>query len=333
MEKAQAAKAAGMNNSSSSPTLINVTFSGNEADYGGGGMYNYISSPTLINVTFSDNTAGHGGGGMYNYFSSSPTLINVTFAGNKADTGGGMYNAVGTISSTDSSPTLINVTFTNNRSSNNGGGMGNYNSKPTLINVTFFGNTADKKGGGIYSTIRHPTIVNTLLWNNTESASSETVGQQLYIDNKQVNTGNMTISFSLVQHGVGVTADATSDNNAADGLGIDGGSNPVTVIQDHNISGNPALAADLADNGGFVQTMALLANSPAANAGAYVQRSGTPGSYTFYYSQDNTNWFSNPMLTDSIAVPADAIYLTDARGYIRSDRPDIGAYEYGGTAP
>ena len=31
----------------------------------GGGMYNYDSSPTLTNVTFSGNSATHGGG-MYN---------------------------------------------------------------------------------------------------------------------------------------------------------------------------------------------------------------------------------------------------------------------------
>ena len=43
----------------------------------GGGMYNHSSSPTLTNVTISGNTAYNDGGGMYNY-SSSPTLINVS---------------------------------------------------------------------------------------------------------------------------------------------------------------------------------------------------------------------------------------------------------------
>ncbi|MCX6036272.1 MAG: hypothetical protein NTV38_15085, partial [Chloroflexi bacterium] len=42
----------GMFNSSSSPTLTNVTFSGNSAMMYGGGMYNGNGSPTLTNVTF-----------------------------------------------------------------------------------------------------------------------------------------------------------------------------------------------------------------------------------------------------------------------------------------
>ena len=298
----------------------------------GGGMKNLGSSPTLINVTFADNEAVTYGGGMYNSY-SEPTLINATFVNNEAGVGSGMFNQL-------SSPTLINVTFVGNTTLSTGGGMQNNNSSPTLINVTFVNNKANGYGGGVFVNANgesDPTLVNTLFWNNTGAASNEpTTGQQIYIYNNDAGGAeNMTISFSLVQHGIGVTTGATSDNDAADGLGIDGGSAPVTVTQAHNISGNPNLAADLADNGGLVQTMALLANSPAANAGVYVQRSGTPGSLTFYYSEDNTNWFSNPMLTDSIVVPADAVYLTatDARGYTRNDRPDIGAYEYGGTAP
>ena len=349
----------GMFNNNSSPTLSNVTFSKNKASHGGG-MNNYNnSSPTLSDVTFSENETGDIGGGMYNN-NSSPTLINVAFSGNEAFNGaGGMYN------DDNSSPTLINVTFSRNKSDFPGGGMWNSSSSPTLINVSFFGNTADGFGGGMHNTSGtsatlinvtfvnntatgngggmfnsndggNTTLVNTLFWNNTGGASSGTVGQQIYIGNADADGAeNMTISFSLVQHGIGVTTGATSDNDAADGIGIGGGSAPVTITQAHNISGDPILAADLADNGGFVQTMALLANSPAVNAGVYVQRSGTPGSFTFYYSEDNTNWFSDAALNTAITgmIPADAIYLSDARGYTRNDRPDIGAYEYGGTAP
>ncbi len=48
-------------------------------------MYNvYSSSPTLTNVTFSGNSASSDGGGMFNWISSSPTLTNVTFSGNSA---------------------------------------------------------------------------------------------------------------------------------------------------------------------------------------------------------------------------------------------------------
>ncbi len=73
---------AGMYNFSSSPTITNVNFSGNEAKQGSG-MYNYASNPTLTNVTFSGNGSGIAriGGGMVND-NSNPTLTNVTFSGN-----------------------------------------------------------------------------------------------------------------------------------------------------------------------------------------------------------------------------------------------------------
>ena len=326
----------GMYNENSLPTLNNVIFAGNDARHGGGMVDFFNSSSTLINVTFFGNTADKWGGGMYNTMDSFPILINVTFAGNKAADGGGMFNS-------ESSPTLHNVTFVDNEADQGGGMYNSYNTSPTLSNVTFVNNKADSNGGGMFnnnSSGNSPTIVNTLFWNNTGGASSETVGQQIYMDNDDLGGAeNMTISFSLVQHGIGVTTGAASDNDATDGLGIGGGSAPVTVTQAHSISGgsDPMLAAALADNGGLVQTMALLASSPAANTGAYVQRSGTPGSFTFYYSEDDTNWFTDAALNTAMTgtIPADAIYLTaaDARGYTRNDRPDIGAYEYGGTAP
>ena len=92
----------GMYNSSSSPTLTNLTFSSNSAINVCGGMFNSSSSPTLTNVIFSNNSATYAGGGMYNYASSSPTLTNVTFSNNSANFGGGMENYA------SSSPTLTN---------------------------------------------------------------------------------------------------------------------------------------------------------------------------------------------------------------------------------
>ena len=150
----------GYNGGASSPTLTNVTFSGNSAGGRGGGMYNNgtydgVSRPTLTNVTFSGNSAQYGGG-MYNegaFGDSSPTLANVTFSGNTAVVGGGMYNKG---FSGASSPTLANVTFSDNSASDSGGGMVNYGynsgaSSPTLTNVTFSGNSASDSGGGMYN--------------------------------------------------------------------------------------------------------------------------------------------------------------------------------------
>ena len=76
----------------SSPTLTNVTFSGNSATLRRRDVQQLQSSPTLTDVTFSGNSATSGGGGMYN-LRSSPTLANSILWGNTATSGGAqIYN-------------------------------------------------------------------------------------------------------------------------------------------------------------------------------------------------------------------------------------------------
>lgn len=67
----------GMFNQYSSPSLSNITFSGNSATDFAGGMYNYESNPNLINAIFNGNSASSGGG-MSNEYNSSPIMINAT---------------------------------------------------------------------------------------------------------------------------------------------------------------------------------------------------------------------------------------------------------------
>ncbi len=226
----------GMSNlyGSANPTLTNVTFSGNTATSDGGGMYNYSSSsPTLTNVTFSGNSAGNYyggyGGGMYNNNSSSPTLTDVTFSGNSATYGGGgMYN-------TNSSATLTNVTFSG-ASATNGGGMYNDHSSATLTNVTFSGNSASS-GGGMYNYFSSPMLKNTLIANSPSGGDC--------VNN--LSTLNAASSNNLIE-------------DSLNACGLTDGVNGNIIGQD------PALGA-LANNGGFTKTQALLAGSPAIDAG------------------------------------------------------------------
>jgi hypothetical protein len=138
---------------SGSPTLANVTFSGNLAQIGGG-MGNAInSSPTLTDVTFSGNRADLGGG-MFNAEYSSPELTDVSFIGNWANSfGGGMRNELG------SNAYLVNVNFDNNYAgSGGGGGMSNDESNPTLINVEFNNNLASASLPGLQNFDSDPQI-------------------------------------------------------------------------------------------------------------------------------------------------------------------------------
>jgi predicted outer membrane repeat protein len=79
----------------STAVLDGFTITGGDMPYDiggswGGGMLNFESSPSLSNITFSGNSARFGGG-MFNH-NSTPSLSNVTFSGNSAEFGGGMFS-------------------------------------------------------------------------------------------------------------------------------------------------------------------------------------------------------------------------------------------------
>ncbi len=312
----------GMYNASSSPTLINVIFSGNTAG-NGGGMDSTSSSPTLINVTFSGNTASQNGGGMRNINSSSPTLKNVTFSGNTAGYGGGMFNRF-------SSPTLINVTFSGNRTDFTGGGMDNRSSSPTLINATFSGNTVTSGvGGGIYhdGDGRPLTLINMILSGNNAG--------NIYLYNDLANnTETVNLYYSRNFGGVNASTNA-SGIRLANGDTV---TYPIAINSKEIITEDPGLGT-LANNGGEINTISISSSSPAKDKGVYV-RGVKAGNNTYpeanlYYSKNNTDWYSDLDLTTQESLPnnADDLTATDARGYGRVGRPDMGAYEVGGTAP
>lgn len=250
----------GMYNERSSPTLNNLTFTGNEGRFGGG-MYSSGSSPNLTDVTFINNY-GYYGGGILNSF-SSPTLNRVSFIRNDTGNfGGGMTNSY------HSSPKLTNITFSSNHADGLGGGMANLDdSSPELTNVTFIGNSVgtDHLGEAIYNfRSSHVLLRNAIVWGNTPSLN------QIYND----ATSSTIVNYSIVMGG---------------------------YEGETNIDSDPLLGP-LADNGGFTQTHALGAGSPAIDV-------------------------ANPS-----ACPA-----TDQRGHLRlidgngefSEICDIGAYEFG----
>ncbi len=171
--------------------LDGFTVTGGEAnggfpDYDGGGLYcdgsGFECSPTLSDLTFSGNSATDEGGAIANYTTNdgtiSPSFTNVTFSGNSASYGGAISNYVG--AQATSSPSFTNVTFSGNSAGGGGGGaISIYSdggtSSPSFTNVTFSGNSASLGGGAIY-TDAYPgsppgtitaSLANAILWGDS----------------------------------------------------------------------------------------------------------------------------------------------------------------------
>ena len=200
----------GMYNANGSPTLSNLTFSGNyttgDSAYGGG-MYNLENSnPTLTDVTFSENSATHYGGGMFNRY-SSPTLTDVTFSDNLAAHGGGVVNYY-------SNPSLTNVTFSENTANQSGGGMFNWTSSLTLTNVTFLGNSAGFEGGGMFNSTSSPTLTNVTFSGNSVDWGGR--GGGIYNGESSPTLTNVTLSGNLAEEGGGIFNDYHSNPTLTD---------------------------------------------------------------------------------------------------------------------
>ncbi len=146
------------NGEDSTAVLCGFTITNGSAT-NGGGIYCAHSSPSLDNITITGNSVDYGGGGIY-CGASNPSLDNITISGNSAsNTGGGIYCEF-------SSPSLENVTITGN-STDYGGGISCYGSNPSLENVTISDNSAVNVPGGIYCYDSSPSLINSILWNNS----------------------------------------------------------------------------------------------------------------------------------------------------------------------
>ena len=217
---------------------------------GTGGLYINTGAIVTINKnTFTNHTttANESGPALHN--NGTVTINNSTFSNNSAPTGAGtsgaIFNDGGTI-------TANNSTFVNNSSIGAAGALRDEGGVAILNNSTFYGNSSSD-GGAIRTTNGTVTVRNCTLSNNSASNIGGGILNStgtLHLLNTII--GNSTNGDDCVNNGSIVT----DTNNL-----IETGS-----------CGTPASTADpmlsaLADNGGYTQTMALQAGSPAINAG------------------------------------------------------------------
>lgn len=212
------------------------------------------------------------GGGIYVFGSASLTLEASTVSGNTASGGGGIYS-LGTL-------TIRNSLMTGNHApgSEGGGGVNSEGGTLTIVNSTISGNTAATNGGGLFNRgtsttfLTNVTISNNHADNNDDSSGSGGGIAQVSINpvflHNTIVAGNFKGSGTSTSDDISGMMDASSSFNLI-GTGGSGGLIDVSTDPAHvNLVGvSDARLAALADNGGPTKSHALLAGSPALDAG------------------------------------------------------------------
>jgi hypothetical protein len=263
-------------------TVNASTFSGNSA-VSGGGIANVFGGVTLTNSTLS----GNAGGGIYN-FAGMLTVSASTLAGNAAVSGGGIDNVYGGV-------TLTTSTLSGNSAHGGfealgaGGGIYSAGGLVMISASTLSDNSAHDDGGGIYNSGIESHVGTLTLTSSTVSGNHDfysaggianAFGGTLHTRNSVIagntGSGNPDILGNLGSLGHNLIG------NTQGGSGFD----PTDLL---NVD---PLLGSLQDNGGPTKTRALMAGSPALNAGDPAQ-----------------------------------LGLPDQRGVVRTGKVNIGAYQ------
>ena len=249
-------------------------------------VFSVNSGTVTLNSLKITNGSALNGGGIFNSSGATLTITNSTLSGNSAQSGSGIYN-LGLL-------TVTNSTLSGNAAVTNGGGIYNDSNTLTVTNSTFSGNSAAGSGGGIYNNGGTLAITNSTFSGN----SAVTSGGGIYNNGGALNYANTIIANSTFGGDcAGTGTIGTNINNLVE---------DVTSNCGAAINGVYPNLGPLADNGGPTQTFALLANSPAIDAG------------------------------DDATCAAAPVSNLDQRGTARPTIPngsggahcDIGAYEY-----
>lgn len=260
-------------------TITNSTFTNNSLS----AVLLYSGNLVVSGSTFTENTSGYGGAIYLQSYNGevNATISNSTFSNNSAsatsDYGGGaiyFYDGGDLI--------ISNSTFSENTASGNDGAIYNYSGNNfNITNSTFYNNASDEGGIVDSDNVGLTTITNSTFYDSSPSQ-----------ENIFYSNGNFIITNSIVY----LANNSCGNGFTSDGHNIDSGTSCGFDQESDLNSTDPLLdLLGLQDNGGSVETIALLAGSPAVDAG------------------------------DDASAPA-----TDARGITRPQglHSDIGAYEY-----
>src|SRR6185369_16853034 len=159
----------------------------------------------------------------------------------------------------DGALTIVNSTLSGNISDIDGGAISTTASSTslTLINTTISGNSAAGSGGGVMVLGGTMTSINSTITNNVADSDSNNAGDGGGI---RAQAGTTVLKNTIV------SGNLNENNPSADTA--DDTTGTIDPSSSFNLIGGNALLGPLANNGGVTQTHALLAASPAIEAGS-----------------------------------------------------------------
>ncbi len=241
---------------------------------GGGGILN--KGNLIISACIIDNNRANYGGGIYNYLNATLTISNSILSNNVGFSGGGITN-IGTLQ-------ITNSTFVNNSIDNNGSGSAiQAGGKSTIRNSTFNNNSGGN--GALYHMSNNSADYffseNNTFRSNSPYAIFNRNGNGVINNNTiYANKGGIYIFSDRLDVSNTIVSHNSWNGNPSDCVKYVGASGTTGVgLDDHNffssdtncgvyVSGyGISIENSLADNGGPTQTLALMSDSPAIDAG------------------------------------------------------------------
>lgn len=348
-------------------SLTRVVVRANRASSGGGILISGASSIlTVTDTTITGNAAtsptggGAGGGGIYALANATATVSRSVVVQNQATFGAGILSD-GVLNLSDSTVTgngtslsggggvyIIGTTAvaTINRSTisgnNSGASLGAglaAGGTTTVVNSTLSGNVGGS-GAGIYQTGGTMTLINVTIASN----SSATFGSLVVLGMAQVRNSIIANTAGAAANNCTVIGAAVLAN-LGNNLEFPGAGCAFNLPSDRRAD---PLLGPLADNGGPTQTHALLANSPAADAGDDAACAAPPvsgvdqrsiarpiGSHCdigAYETGGGGSGFTDDPLISGI-TPVRAIHITELRARIDALRVRFGLQPFNWTTP
>ena len=193
--------------------------------------------------------------------------------------------------------TVTGSTISGNSASFDGGGINNFFGTVNITSSTISGNSAGFSGGGIYNDGTANITSSTISGN-----SADDFGGGIY------NDGTATLDHTIVANNTAITSGPDILSTVIANWSLIEDTTDATINGANNVTGSDPMLGPLANNGGPTLTHALLAGSPAIDAGDPNAMAGV-GDVPLY---------------DQRGVPIDRVLEGNGLGVARID---IGAFE------